>query len=383
MIRIPGPIPITIYPGFWLVAALIGFLFSMSLVGTLIWILIIFVSVLFHEFGHALTARAFGQKPRIELVAMGGLTYHEGRKLSFFKQFFIILDGPVFGFILVAILIGLMRIPALHTGAAGAYFHAAMLINFVWTVVNLLPIVPLDGGQLLRVSLERIFGAKGFRYALITGIVVSILFTLGFFLYRFILAGAIFSLFAFQNYIMLRQVRFYEEADRDEGLQAQVAQIEQMIQKGDKHEAATACEEIRAKTKKGMIFTAVTEYLAILKYEQSDFQAAYDLLFPLESHLSPEGLAILHKAAFEVHDFALVVKLASPCFQAKPSAETAVRNALAHATQSEVVPAIGWLQTAIDEGLENVNDVLGDKNFDPVRADPHFQAFTKKVVGES
>ncbi len=272
MIRIPGPIPITIYPGFWLVAGLIGLIFSMNLIGTLIWMLIIFISVLFHEFGHALTARAFGQKPRIELVAMGGLTYHEGKKLSFPRQFFIILDGPVFGFILVGILIGLMRIPALRTGIVGAYFHAAMLINFIWTIVNLLPVVPLDGGQLLRVTLEKIFGAKGFRYALVTGAIISVLFSLGFFLYRQVLAGAIFFLFAFQNFIMLRQVRFYAEADRDEGLQARITQIEQMIQKGDKAGAMAACTEIRAKAKKGMLFAAATEYLASLNTIRESFK---------------------------------------------------------------------------------------------------------------
>ncbi|MBS0653626.1 MAG: stage IV sporulation protein FB, partial [Verrucomicrobia bacterium] len=61
MITIPGKIPISIYPTFWLFAALIGYMNSMSLIGTVIWIGIIFVSVLFHEFGHALTAWAFGQ----------------------------------------------------------------------------------------------------------------------------------------------------------------------------------------------------------------------------------------------------------------------------------------------------------------------------------
>ena len=98
MIHIPGKIPITIRPFFFLTAGLIGFLNSRSLVGTLVWIFVIFISVLVHEFGHGLTARAFGLKPRIELVALGGLTYHQGDKLPFLKQFFIVLNGPEFVF---------------------------------------------------------------------------------------------------------------------------------------------------------------------------------------------------------------------------------------------------------------------------------------------
>jgi stage IV sporulation protein FB len=58
MLRIPGKIPIAISPAFWIFAALIGYLNSQSFIGTIIWIGIIFVSVLVHEFGHALTAAA-------------------------------------------------------------------------------------------------------------------------------------------------------------------------------------------------------------------------------------------------------------------------------------------------------------------------------------
>src|SRR3972149_11388238 len=100
MIRIPGKIPIIIHPTFFIIAALIGYINSFSLIGTLIWIGIILVSVIIHEFGHALTALIFGQKPRIELVALGGLTYHEGGGLPYWKQFIIVFDGPLFGFFL-------------------------------------------------------------------------------------------------------------------------------------------------------------------------------------------------------------------------------------------------------------------------------------------
>src|SRR5271169_1684851 len=111
-----GRIPVTIYPTFWIFAALIGYLNSMSLIGTLVWVGIIFVSVLFHEYGHALTAMLFKEKPRIELVAMGGLTYHNGQKLPFWKQFFIVLNGPLFGFILALIATALLQVPSLAQG---------------------------------------------------------------------------------------------------------------------------------------------------------------------------------------------------------------------------------------------------------------------------
>src|SRR3990167_8564795 len=120
MIRIPGRIPIVVHPTFFLIAALIGFLYSGTVLGTIIWIAIILVSVLFHEFGHALTAALFGLSPRIELVALGGLTYHEGQKLPFWKQFLIVLDGPLFGFLLFIIASLLLQVPALAQGTSGS-----------------------------------------------------------------------------------------------------------------------------------------------------------------------------------------------------------------------------------------------------------------------
>ncbi len=69
---------------------MIGYWIGQSFLGMLIWVAIIFISVLFHEMGHALTAACFGQSPQIELVALGGITHYngrEGQKLSFSKQF--------------------------------------------------------------------------------------------------------------------------------------------------------------------------------------------------------------------------------------------------------------------------------------------------------
>ena len=64
-----------IFPAFWIFSFLIAFLIGGGdLLQMFVWVGVIFVSVLFHEFGHALTASLFGRKCHIELVAMGGLT---------------------------------------------------------------------------------------------------------------------------------------------------------------------------------------------------------------------------------------------------------------------------------------------------------------------
>src|SRR5690625_4019364 len=103
MITIPGKIPVSIHPLFWLIAFFIGWMWTMTLTGALICVFVILFSVLFHEFGHALTAILFGQKTRIELAAFGGFTYREGRKLKLWEEFFVVLYGPIAGFLLFVI----------------------------------------------------------------------------------------------------------------------------------------------------------------------------------------------------------------------------------------------------------------------------------------
>ena len=321
----------------------------------------------------------FGQNPRIELVALGGLTYHNGQKLPFWKQFFIVFDGPLFGFILVIIATILLQFPSLSQGMAGSIISLTRIVNLFWTVVNLLPVMPLDGGQLLRIILERIFGLKGFKYAIITSMVIATGISLFFFLTQAFIVGALFFLLAFQSYDTFRRTRHLSETDRDDTLRQQLEKIEELMQVGKKDEALRLCEEIRSKAKKGMIFELSTQYLAFLKYEKGQAKDAYDLLRTIREELAGDALCLLHKVAFQQKDFPLVIELAGSCFQNWPTAETALRNAYAHAELHQAVPSVGWLQTAINEGLANTKEVLADHAFDTIRHDPSFQEMLKNL----
>ncbi len=378
MIHFPGRIPITIHLTFWIFAALIGYWIGGNLAQMFIWIGIIFVSVLFHEMGHAVTALIFGQHPRIELVALGGLTYHDGQKLPLWKQFFIVLDGPLCGFILFGVAALALQLSFFSQGIPARIMTLLRDVNLFWTIINLLPVMPLDGGQLLRIVLEKIFGIKGFRYAICASLVLSLIVALLAFLMQSFLIGALFFLFAFQSYDMLRKTRHLSETDRDGTLQQSLEKAEESIQLGKKEQASALCEEVRQKAKKGMIFDTATQYLALLKYEEGKLGEAYALLLSIREDLNPDALCLLQKIAFEQRDFSLVTELAGACFQTWPTSETALRNACAHAQLKQALPSVGWLRTAIDEGLPNRIQILSDALFDPIREDPAFQSLLKE-----
>src|SRR5262245_9258768 len=67
-------IPVSVKPTFFLVMALLGYNQRQEPAMLIAWVAVVFVSVLLHELGHALTAKAFGGVPAIELYGLGGLT---------------------------------------------------------------------------------------------------------------------------------------------------------------------------------------------------------------------------------------------------------------------------------------------------------------------
>lgn len=195
-----GSIPVRIDPLFWVLAGLIGWLSSYSLVGTLLWMIVIFYSVLFHELGHALTALYFGHHPDITLQMSGGVTSRHGESLPLWKEFFIVFNGPAFGFALFLIAFQLSQMLSGETPEAIRYMlGATMFVNLYWTLINLLPIQPLDGGKLLMIVLAGAFGSAGVTLSWGIGVIVAGLASLYFFIKGFMLAGALFLFFAFEG----------------------------------------------------------------------------------------------------------------------------------------------------------------------------------------
>ena len=378
MIQIKGPIPITIHFAFWLTAGIIGFINSFSLFGTLIWIGIIFVSIFVHEMGHALTAKAFGQKPRIEFIAFGGLTYPEGPKLKRWKEFIVVLDGPLFGFGLFLLATVLLQFIPKESVLFGVV-KITQIVNLFWTAFNLIPVFPLDGGQLLRIVFEGIFGQKGFRYTLIVGMIFGFGAATAAFIIGFFLIGAFFLLFAFQSFEIYRRAKNMTDKDRDQEVISEVEEVEELLSKNKKQEAIPHLEDLIRRTGSGITFQRASEVLAQIRSDEKNFDAVYDLLLPLKDDLTPPAQFLLHRAAHEKQDYKLVLKLGTSCFQEAQEAEVALCNAMAAAQLNQVEPAIGWLQSAADCGLDNLKDVTGDPAFDPIRDNPAFQKWVQQL----
>jgi len=379
MIRIPGKIPISIHPLFWLIAFFIGWMWTTTLAGAFLCLFVIMISVLFHEFGHALTAIAFGQTTRIELAAFGGFTYRTGRKLKLWEEFLVVLNGPLAGLILCGGAYLLFRKAPPTNPALLFAVKFTFIANLFWTIINLVPVLPLDGGHLMSIILESIFGFKGVKMAIVVGLTVAIAISVFFFIVGQFLVGALFLILTFESFRSLRYYKIFNEKDRDVDLQALMKEADSYREVGAIDKALEGYERVRELASKGILYTMATQEMAQIYKDKKEFEKAYELLVPIQKNVSPHYLPLLHFLAFMNGDLTTTLKVGNQCYQANPSYDTALINACANGKLAKVEPAIGWLECCVRDNIPSIVEALSRSEFDAIRDDQKFRAFQQKV----
>lgn len=343
-------IPFRLKLGFLAIASIIAVLNANSVVTFAVWFLVIFFSVLLHEFGHAITAFIFGKKPVIELNIMGGITYFYAQDLKKWKQFIIVLNGPLMGFGLY--LFAASQLPSQANGSLAAYTYSAIAnINLFWTVLNLLPILPLDGGQLIRIVCEAVFKNKGLYAASIFSLAFScILALIGFLLGQF-LFGAILFIFCFQNFELARQSRFLQSVDQQEDIRKKLSDAVFFYETGQIEKSQCMSKELMDLTREGYIYNQSLSLYALTCIQHKDYKQAYELLKNAPKAVQEELAYVFHEAAFFENDLTLVEKLSADAYLKNPNMYTAFHAAIAADFCKKEEAAIGWLKTAYELGL--------------------------------
>jgi len=159
-------IPVRVHPMFWLMTILLGMNAGEPML-LMMWVGVVFVSILVHELGHAIAALAQGWRPWITLYSMGGLASYQPSFYRPWTQIMISFAGPLAGFVLAAIVVVLVVVSGHSSDFLGYTFGAgpelvarnemiawlvfqALQVNIFWGLINLLPVLPLDGGQITR-----------------------------------------------------------------------------------------------------------------------------------------------------------------------------------------------------------------------------------------
>ncbi len=179
-------------------------------------VLVLFLCVVLHEYGHALAARRYGIKTQdITLLPIGGVARLERMPDKPSQELVVAAAGPLVNVAIAAILFVVLllagvTVPSLGLGLGNESFLEQLLtINLVLVGFNLIPAFPMDGGRILRALLAtRLEYARATRYAALLGQGIAVLFAIaGFFVNPLLVMTALFIFMGAQGEAQMAQQR--------------------------------------------------------------------------------------------------------------------------------------------------------------------------------
>ncbi len=215
-------IPVRVHPMFWLIAFFLGWGGdNVEPLLMVIWVAVVFVSILVHELGHALIFIYYGGRPWITLHGIGGLTSCDRRPHSVLGAIVLSFAGPAAGFMLAAAVLAAFVLAGFQVNLvpnwipfrikgvlANAFVkYAAMnllIVNILWGLFNLLPIYPLDGGQISREVLMAIHPRGGLIWSLGISMTVAAALVVYGIKYQQYFMAALFAYLAYSSFAALQ-----------------------------------------------------------------------------------------------------------------------------------------------------------------------------------
>ncbi len=198
--------PVHIQWMFWLLCLFLGMNFLQEdgpkgLGRFLIMTAVVLGSIIWHELGHAWARKRSGAPfSEITLHGMGGLCSGPGR-FTRRDSIFIAAAGPVASLLLGGLTYLLVFTPGIQEEWTAFFVGQMLWVNVGWAIMNLLPILPLDGGHILNGLLAGKFSQLvpkiGFVVALAVGVA-------GFFFLGSLFMAILFGMLAYSNWQMMQ-----------------------------------------------------------------------------------------------------------------------------------------------------------------------------------
>lgn len=134
--------------------------------------LALFAIVTMHEFGHSLACRSVGGRAnQIVLWPLGGVAYVDAPARPG-AQLWSIAAGPLVNVVLLPVLYALVILTSQTPGNIHELIRSIYITNLILLIFNLLPVYPLDGGQILRSLLWYVIGPlKSLTVAAVIGFI--------------------------------------------------------------------------------------------------------------------------------------------------------------------------------------------------------------------
>jgi Zn-dependent protease len=284
-----GGIPVRVEPAFVIVLLLLGWAPGTTPALMALWVAVAFVSVLVHELGHAVAGRLFGDAPRIVLHGMLGYTVGSGASLSRGKSILVSLAGSLAGIIVLGLPALLLSGAVFPAGALNvvlaypSFFPTVWVLlaylawaNLWWSILNLLPILPFDGGRVATSLLEVALGERARQLGHVVSAVV-----VGTIAVWALTRGSTYGL-VFGAIVVGWNINELQ-ALREKPLHEDLREVYRFLQEGDHDSAATRAEYVLARSRSHATRRLAVEALMWARIDQGRLAEARSLV----DHLAP------------------------------------------------------------------------------------------------
>ncbi len=439
-----GSIPVRVEPWFFMMAVMLWAMDRANnphdmVQSAIIWMVVVFTGVLLHELGHALAGRAFGLVPKITLYGMGGFTsWERGRHVGPARSIAISFAGPAVG-----IVIGLTAAElAAHLAPPqdsllGYTFESIVFVNLWWGLLNLVPMQPLDGGNIMASMFEMVLPKKGPRLARFVSIGVAVVIVI-----LLIMTQRLFMAFFVASMVMsnVRALQAEHAIGDDIGLRGKLSQAFAALEQADAATVQRLAEEIAAAASTDTMKAQAAQLLAWSWFLRSDWPAARAALArapsslspdpalegaillelgdadaavgklvaaaemrpsefvdkriprafvatkrfkyaaivmdgPVGQHLSPDALYAIEHAAYAEEDFESAAKIGETLFKRTKEPLRAFNVACSMARAGKPAEALDWLERAKEAGFRDLETLDQDADLAPVRELSRYQQF--------
>ena len=167
-------------PHKWIISIVTAVLFLLVIALYTNWVIscAIFFVVALHEGGHRLTTRLLGyQNASIFFISgLGAFTVVKKKNNSPLQRLLVYLAGPMPGLIIAVVLylIAFLSMPMMHWALESDVVPMFILYSFILNYLNLLPIPPLDGGQIVEMLAFSRFPRMSFVFSLVGCLILLI-----------------------------------------------------------------------------------------------------------------------------------------------------------------------------------------------------------------
>ena len=245
--------PVRVEPLFFVIMGLFGLAGGRKGVLIVEWVAVAGFGILVHELGHAVAFRRFGSPAEIVLHGFGG--YTTGIAQPPRRSMVVSAAGPLTGFVVGALAWWVYRTIGTDSDLILSALSDLIFVTVVWGVFNLLPILPLDGGNVVASALEQATGGGGQRAARLISLVAAAGLAVAGVAFQQPYMAMVAAFFGFQNWQALAGAR-------DEPDMARLRQGRAALLEGDVAGAADVARQVTAGRTSARVGTAGLELLA-------------------------------------------------------------------------------------------------------------------------